>query len=406
MHQRFATIRNRNPNGKHTIRISSTEKPDVGEKVRKKWQNALNLAARIAGVPAALIMRVHEEDIEVFVSSLSPENPYVAGSKESLLHGLYCETVMASGKELLVPDALQCPVWSVDNPDVDIDMVAYLGLPIYWPDGEVFGTICLLDNKENAFADVYKDYLGDARQSIETDLELLVVNHELHKDNELKAWLLSVITHDIRGGIGTTNELLSAVLELFDSMTKEELKDKWGVASQSVSFLMTTVEGLLTWAKQNMLNLDVKRETLQVPEVADKVLDFFRQPIQMKNIDVRKDYAEGAGEIIADKEMLQAAIRNLLSNAIKFSNAGGTITIRVCRQGNTSFLVIEDTGRGMDMQKAEKILQADTIGTAEREEGKGAGIGLFLVKDFLKINGIGFELESTRGKGTKATLSW
>ena len=60
--------------------------------------------------------------------------------------GLYCETVMATRSPLHVPNALNDPDWK-NNPDVELDVISYLGIPLIWPDGSVFGTICVLDGK-------------------------------------------------------------------------------------------------------------------------------------------------------------------------------------------------------------------------------------------------------------------
>jgi hypothetical protein len=97
-------------------------------------------------------MRVEPPNIKVFVSSDSKGNPYEQNEVASLNTGLYCETVMNTRKPLLVPDALIDEVWK-SNPDIKLGMISYLGMPIAWPDGEVFGTICVLDNKENAYSD-------------------------------------------------------------------------------------------------------------------------------------------------------------------------------------------------------------------------------------------------------------
>ncbi len=62
-------------------------------------------------------------------------------------------------------------------------MISYLGLPITWPDGEVFGTVCLLDNKETHFSAAYIDLLTQGKKHIETDLQLLVASKELDNHN-------------------------------------------------------------------------------------------------------------------------------------------------------------------------------------------------------------------------------
>jgi len=73
------------------------------------WQNTIDLLAQTLKVPAALIMRVHSSEIEVFVSSRSSGNVYEQGEKANLDTGLYCETVMNTREEPLVANALTDP---------------------------------------------------------------------------------------------------------------------------------------------------------------------------------------------------------------------------------------------------------------------------------------------------------
>ena len=53
-------------------------------------------------------------------------------------------------------------------------MSFYLGLPLIWPDGKLFVTICVLDKRDNSNAILYRDLLREFRQVIESDLALLV----------------------------------------------------------------------------------------------------------------------------------------------------------------------------------------------------------------------------------------
>jgi hypothetical protein len=63
------------------------------------------------------------------------------------------------------PNALIDPDWMC-NPDVKLGMVAYYGIPLNWPNGEVFWTICILDNKENHFNNITFDLRDKFRESI------------------------------------------------------------------------------------------------------------------------------------------------------------------------------------------------------------------------------------------------
>jgi formate hydrogenlyase transcriptional activator len=106
------------------------------------------------------------------VSSESKGNPYKQDEVSSLNTGLYCETVMKTRQSLLVPDALQEEEWK-SNPDIKLGMISYLGFPIAWPDGNIFGTICVLDNKKNEYSEPYRKLLLQFREVLQEDLRWL-----------------------------------------------------------------------------------------------------------------------------------------------------------------------------------------------------------------------------------------
>jgi len=147
------------------------------------WQETVDLLARIVEIPAALIMRVHADEIEVFVKSNSPGNPYEVGEKERLNQGLYCETVISTRAELQVTDALQDPLWC-RNPDIKLGMISYCGQPLYWPNGDPFGTICILDRQSNSYSDEQRDLLSCFQNSVESGLQVLYQKAELQALNQ------------------------------------------------------------------------------------------------------------------------------------------------------------------------------------------------------------------------------
>jgi PAS domain S-box-containing protein len=144
----------------------------VPSEIVGKWQEIIDLLAEIMHVPSALVMKVEPPNITVFVSSESKGNPYERDEVSSLNTGLYCETVMRTRQPLLVPDALLEEEWK-SNPDIKLGMISYLGYPIAWPDGHIFGTICVLDNKRNEYSEPYRKLLLQFREVLQTDLRWL-----------------------------------------------------------------------------------------------------------------------------------------------------------------------------------------------------------------------------------------
>lgn len=139
------------------------------------WQQIVDLMANVAQVPAGLIMEVNGGDLSVLVSSDTSGNPYHAGEKCRWGgSGLYCEQVIKSQRMQMVPNALQSARWR-HNPDLKLGMVAYLGFPIRLPDGTPFGTICLLDSRENHFSKDIIALMEKMRMLLEENLKIRVL---------------------------------------------------------------------------------------------------------------------------------------------------------------------------------------------------------------------------------------
>lgn len=147
------------------------------------WQETIDIMAEIFSVPVALLMRLVDTDIEVFVSSKSENNPYKKGNKESVWgSGLYCEEVIRTQNKLLIPNALEDAKWE-NNPDIKLNLISYLGFPINLPNGEPFGTICVLDSKENSYSELFERLMLKFKKIIENDIRTIFDKKDLEYNN-------------------------------------------------------------------------------------------------------------------------------------------------------------------------------------------------------------------------------
>jgi PAS domain S-box-containing protein len=174
----------------------------------RKWQEIVDLLADLMHVPSASIMRAEPPQIKVFVSSASKGNPCVPGSVDT---GPYCETVLKSRRPLRVTDALADETWR-SNPHVKSGMISYLGVPISWPDGEIFGTICIRDNKRNAYSEAYLKLLLHFRDLLQADLKSLARLYGEIETREAKirrlvdANIMGIFVWDVEGRILEAND--------------------------------------------------------------------------------------------------------------------------------------------------------------------------------------------------------
>jgi GAF domain-containing protein len=152
---------------------SDYTKHEVPASYLEKWQEIVDVVADVYDVPASLIMRVWPEQIEVLVSSLGTTNPYEVHEMADLGTGLYCETVMSSREQLVVPNALETSDWK-NNPDVKLNMIHYFGVPLVWPDNSIFGTICVLDDKTRNPPENFQKLLWVIKEALESNFARIV----------------------------------------------------------------------------------------------------------------------------------------------------------------------------------------------------------------------------------------
>jgi len=215
-----------------SVNITDLDKPEILNEIIDRWQNIIDLIAKIMKVPSGLIMRITENSMKVFLKSRNKENPYEEGASDSLGNGLYCETVIGTDAELLIDNSLKYDEWR-DNPDVKLNMISYYGLPLKWPDKDFFGTICVLDKKENAYSSDFRKLILELKLSIEKDLDLLCQKKELQYHAEMDSLttiynrrkIESIISNEYSRSKRNSNPFAIA---LFDLNKFKEINDTKG----------------------------------------------------------------------------------------------------------------------------------------------------------------------------------
>jgi GAF domain-containing protein len=155
------------------------------------WQRVVDSVAALLSVPSVMINRLEPPELEVFRTNTSPKNPFSSGTRMQMA-GLYCATAAEKRRRLQVNDARKDPVWA-NSPTAKAGIFAYLGYPLFWPDGEVFGTLCAVDTQENKWGDQPASLLQTFKDAIEAHLALVVTMEDLDKRNEELELALSEI---------------------------------------------------------------------------------------------------------------------------------------------------------------------------------------------------------------------
>lgn len=149
---------------------------EVAKNTLHIWQKLVNLMAELCHTPAGFIVQMTQNGYQVVVANQSSLNPYPAGGIIPTETNIFCRKVVEENKPLYVNNATQLEEWQ-SNPEVSDDKFnSYLGFPLYWPNGELFGTICVMDFKITHYDDKYHRLLQHFKCMVERELKLLEQN--------------------------------------------------------------------------------------------------------------------------------------------------------------------------------------------------------------------------------------
>lgn len=102
-----------------------------------------------------------------------------------------------------------------------------------------------------------------------------------------------------------------------------------------------------------------------------------------------------------DPQLLGRVLRHLLENAARHTPPGSRVTLRSHRVADRLEFTVEDDGPGIDALDLPLIFEKFYRGKRSTASGKGAGMGLAIVRAILAEHGGGIEASSIPGQGTR-----
>jgi two-component system phosphate regulon sensor histidine kinase PhoR len=139
---------------------------------------------------------------------------------------------------------------------------------------------------------------------------------------------------------------------------------------------------------------------VELAELAAEAVDLVAERAAARRVTVTLSAPEPL-TVDGDAEGLMRLLSNLLDNAVKYNREGGTVEVRLARDGGEARLEVRDEGIGIPPAHLPRIFErfyrVDRGRT--REEG-GTGLGLAIVKHVAQAHGGRVEVTSEPGRGS------
>ncbi len=240
---------------------------------------------------------------------------------------------------------------------------------------------------------------------VSAHLEIAESRRTIMEMNKSRDRLYSIIAHDIRSPLSGILQTIDAIDQGYFDPTSPDFREIIKHLRERTKETSTLLTSLLQWTRMQDEKVQLIPTNTNISVILKSCFDLLQANANEKMIDLKLDVPDNL-YAYCDEVSMHTVIRNLMSNAIKFTHSGGIIELLAKETENLVTIVIADNGVGMTAQTIDKIFnQNEHYTSSGTKNEQGTGLGLMLVKDFLRKNNADFQVESEINEGTKFTIN-
>ncbi|MCB2358052.1 sensor histidine kinase [Clostridium estertheticum] len=225
------------------------------------------------------------------------------------------------------------------------------------------------------------------KEDAKTTIELL---NETKEHNKFITEFFCNISHELKTPLNVIFASLQ-MMNMYNESTEEKIIEKrrkyLQIMKKNSNRLIRLINNLLDITKLDSGFITLHMENGNIVYLIEDITMSIISIAESKGIDIIFDTNVEEKLMAFDGDKIERIILNLLSNALKFTDRGGKIYVTVLDKVDNVEISVRDTGVGIPDDKKEiifgRFMQVDK--TLKRNN-EGTGIGLSLVKSFVKLH--------------------
>jgi signal transduction histidine kinase/CheY-like chemotaxis protein len=295
----------------------------------------------------------------------------------------------------------------------ELGVHSYLGVPIVSETGEVHGHLAVMDKPERDWREADVDILrlfslrtavelerAKAQRMLEeSNAQLAAAKLTAENANQAKSAFISQMSHELRTPL---NGILgyAQLLQRSPGLTEQQ-RDGLAIIERSGEHLLTLVNDLLDLAKIEAGRLELRDESIDPETLLQHVTDLIRVRADKAGLRFAVERPPALPQRIrGDARALRQVLLNLLGNAVKFTDAGGSVALKIVQAGNRWQFQVCDSGIGMAADQLQWIFEPfHRVENAERRV-EGTGLGLAITRRLVEAMQGSIAVASEPGGGT------
>lgn len=220
---------------------------------------------------------------------------------------------------------------------------------------------------------------------------------ELEAQRLLKDRMVANISHELR----TPLMLVQAPLERLVVAADTEQRQLLDIASSNVQRLRELMDQLLLAAEGDAGTTPLSMKPLELTPFLRNIVHQFQPAAQDKRVELAGIWPQDRAMVMADLDLMSKVVNNLLVNALKFSPADGQVAVELSVSADQCVLSVRDTGIGIPAEAKLRIFERFyQVHAGDDRSAEGAGIGLSLAAELIRLMGGDIEVDSEPGVGS------
>ncbi|MEL1240490.1 hybrid sensor histidine kinase/response regulator [Flavobacterium flavipallidum] len=225
--------------------------------------------------------------------------------------------------------------------------------------------------------------------------------------NELKSYFLSNISHELRTPL---NAITNLIEDIASKAADKKTKKNCEVISYSAQSLLGSVNDILDFSKIEKNELKLEAKEFDLLSILKNIK--YNAKIKAKDKGLKFKYVKPEMTsllIIGDENRLFQILNNVLNNAIKFTPNGFVeLKAEVEKKSDnkaTVKIIVSDSGVGIAKEKRDSLFDSFTQHSIDnKRKFGGLGLGLYIVKTLVDLQGGDITIESEINIGTVCTI--
>jgi PAS domain S-box-containing protein len=226
--------------------------------------------------------------------------------------------------------------------------------------------------------------------------------------NRTKSEFLAHMSHELRTPLNAVMGFAEMIRdELLGPAGHPKYRDYAGDILASGRHLLDLVSDLIDLGRIETGKVETRPASIDLAALVEGVQRLVGPEARARSISMRACVPAGLPALWADERAVRQILLNLLSNAVKYGEAGGeaVLSARPVEADGMVEIAVRDTGIGMRQEDLERIGQPylrlpPEPGTDPDHAREGSGIGLYVTKSLIEMNGGTIAFESRPGVGT------